>query len=147
MRTALCNNVMIQNSRICRFYVLPFFYCTYYYTYTVASLQVIYFMLTIRPTLKTKHANAVHISRRALSTVLMGSVLMLSLSGCGQKGDLYLTDASNQTIQSSAVLESTSHPQDAAFAGIDDDNYQTITDGQKSSDFVLPEPSSDPNDY
>ena len=104
-------------------------------------------MLTIRRTLKTKHANALHIRRRALSTVLMGGVLMLSLSGCGQKGDLYLTDASNQTIRSSAVLESTSHPQDAAFAGIDDDNYQPITDGQKSSDFVLPEPSSDPNDY
>lgn len=142
MRTALYNNVMIQNSRICSFYVLPFFY----YTYTVVRLQVIYSMLTIRQSLKTEQANAVSISRRVLSTFIMGSVVMLGLSGCGQKGDLYLADSSSQTIEGSpSVLNSTSHPQDAAFAGIDDDNYQKnrYLDEQQ----VLPEPSTDPNDY
>ncbi len=97
-------------------------------------------MLTIRHSLKTEHANAAYVSRRVLSIVMMGSVVMLGLSGCGQKGALYLTDASGQTVQeSSAVLASTSQPQDAAFAGIDDD--------EQNPDFELPEPSNDPNDY
>lgn len=103
-------------------------------------------MLTIRQSLKTEQANAVSISRRVLSTFIMGSVVMLGLSGCGQKGNLYLADSSSQTIEGSpSVLNSTSHPQDAAFAGIDDDNYQKnrYLDEQQ----VLPEPSTDPNDY
>lgn len=150
MRTALYNNAIIQGSHLCRFLMTAFiifgcFYILYaspffHYTYTITRLQVIYFMLTIRHSLKTEHANAARVSRRVLSTFIMGSVVMLGISGCGQKGALYLTDASGQTVQeSTAVLASTSQPQDAAFAGIDDD--------QQISDFELPEPSNDPNDY
>ncbi|GAA0796681.1 hypothetical protein GCM10009110_00070 [Psychrobacter piscatorii] len=71
---------------------------------------------------------------------------MVGLSGCGQKGALYLPESSSQTIEGSqSVLNSTSHPQDAAFAGIDDDTYQKndYLDEQQ----ILPEPSTDPNDY
>lgn len=97
-------------------------------------------MLTIRRSSKTASAHV--ISCRAMSTVIVSSVVMIGLSGCGQKGALYLTDASGQAVQnSSAVLDSTSHPQDAAFAGIDDDNVRS------TPNFELPEPSDDPNDY
>lgn len=102
-------------------------------------------MLTIRRASKTKYAtvaSAASVSRRAISTLIISSAVMLGLSGCGQKGDLYLVDADSQTVQSSTdMLESTSHPQDAAFSGINDDNVQ------QPGDLELPEPSSDPNDY
>lgn len=48
------------------------------------------------------------------------------------------------------MLDSTSHPQDAAFAGIDDDsvsNANNVPNTQNAQDFELPEPSTDPNDY
>lgn len=102
-------------------------------------------MLTIRRYSKTEYANVanvISVSRRAISTLILGGVVLLGVSGCGQKGALYLPDASSQTVQeSTAVLNSTSHPQDAAFAGIDDDTYQ------QTGDLELPEPSNDPNDY
>lgn len=85
-------------------------------------------------------------SRRAIATLLMGSAVMIGLSGCGQKGALYLPESTSQTIDGSpSVLSSTSHPQDAAFAGVDDDTYQKndYLDEQQ----LLPEPSTDPNDY
>ena len=85
-------------------------------------------------------------SRRAIVTFMLGSAVMIGVSGCGQKGALYLADSSSQTIEGSpSVLSSTSHPQDAAFAGIDDDTYQKndYLDEQQ----ILPEPSTDPNDY
>lgn len=85
-------------------------------------------MFTIRHSLKTEHANTVRVSRRVLSIVMMGSVVLLGLSGCGQKGALYLTDASGQTVlEGTAVLASTSQP--------------------PAADFELPEPSNDANDY
>ncbi|MGM8900980.1 hypothetical protein ACS8FC_20360, partial [Psychrobacter sp. 1Y4] len=58
---------------------------------------------------------------------------------------LYLAAPNNQTVVVSDQLTSTSHPQDAAFAGIDDDTYQKndYLDEQQ----ILPEPSTDPNDY
>ena len=79
-------------------------------------------------------------SRRALTALVIGSAMMVGLSGCGQKGALYLPESS-----SPSVLNSTSYPQDAAFAGIDDDTYQKndYLDEQQ----ILPEPSTDPNDY
>lgn len=99
-------------------------------------------MLTIRLASKTMSANVSAISRRVVSSLIISSVVLIGLSGCGQKGALYLANADSQTSQtSSAMLDSTSNPQDAAFAGINDDN------GQKSQNFELPEPSSDPNDY
>lgn len=71
---------------------------------------------------------------------------ILALTGCGQKGELYLVDPSSQTITSSSeVLASTSNPQDAAFAGIDDDDYQRARYLEQKQ--VLPAVSDDPNDY
>ncbi|WP_201631819.1 LPS translocon maturation chaperone LptM [Psychrobacter immobilis] len=85
-------------------------------------------------------------SRRAFYTFLIGSSVMLGVSGCGQKGDLYLVDSSSQTVQESTDrLNSTSNPQDAAFAGVDDDNYQKERYLEQQQ--ILPEPSTDPNDY
>lgn len=111
-------------------------------------------MLTICRTSKTKQINADHVistNRRAVSTLMISSIVMLGLSGCGQKGALYLTDADGQAVQtSSAVLESTSNPQDAAFAGINDNNVNRVPNApnaQGTQNAELPEPSNDPNDY
>ncbi|MED6317536.1 MAG: lipoprotein [Pseudomonadota bacterium] len=85
-------------------------------------------------------------SRRAIINLVIGSAMMVGLSGCGQKGALYLPESTSQTVEGRpSVLNSTSHPQDAAFAGIDDDTYQKndYLDEQQ----ILPEPSTDPNDY
>ncbi|WP_296244048.1 MULTISPECIES: LPS translocon maturation chaperone LptM [unclassified Psychrobacter] len=78
-----------------------------------------------------------------VATLVIGSA---SLVGCGQKGDLYLTEPSSQTVKDNVpALESSSHPQDAAFTGIDDDDYQKQRYLEQQQ--VLPEPSDDPNDY
>ena len=61
-----------------------------------------------------------------------------------QKGNLYLAESSSQTVKdNTAVLESTSHPQDAAFAKLND-NANNEPD---ADNFQLPAPSTDPNDY
>ncbi len=78
-------------------------------------------------------------------TVIVGSAVMLGLSGCGQKGDLYLAEPSSQTVAASDQLDSTSHPQDAAFATLDDDNYDKSRYLEQQQ--VLPSASDDPNDY
>ena len=101
-------------------------------------------MFTIRRTSKTECPNAVisvsrHVSYKLIfaSTVLIG---MAGLTGCGQKGDLYLVDSSSKvTRDSTAIVDSGNNPQDTAFAGIDDN--------ENVDDFKLPEPSDDPNDY
>ncbi len=101
--------------------------------------------ITSRPS-NTEHTSYLFTSRRAIATFIIGSAVMVGVSGCGQKGDLYLAESSRQTVEgSSSVLNSTSNPQDAAFAGIDDDTYQKndYLDEQQ----LLPEPSTDPNDY
>ena len=97
--------------------------------------------------LKPKSADVlVSGSRRAFYTFLIGSSVMLGVSGCGQKGDLYLVDSSSQIVKESTdKLDSTSIPQDAAFADADDDNYQKNRYLEQQQ--VLPEPSIDPNDY
>ena len=101
-------------------------------------------MFTIRRISKTECPNAViSVSRHAsyklilATTVLMG---MAALTGCGQKGDLYLVDSSSKvTRDSTAIVDSGNNPQDTAFANIDDN--------QNVDDFKLPEPGDDPNDY
>jgi predicted small lipoprotein YifL len=126
---------MIQNGHILRF-------LTYLHR---VRLQVTYYMLTIRRASQPEYAhvaNAASFSRKAVSTFIISSAVMLGLSGCGQKGALYLANADSQTVQSSsAVLDSTSNPQDAAFSGLNDDT------AQQTSNIELPEPSTDPNDY
>ena len=87
-------------------------------------------MFTIRRTPKIKSADAsafsknvpsVSASRPAIykliaATLVIGSTV---LTGCGQKGDLYLVESSTQTVETNnSVLDSSSHPQDAAFAKI-----------------------------
>lgn len=101
---------------------------------------------THRPSAANPASSYVRTSRQVVATLFIGSAVIVGLSGCGQKGDLYLADSSSQTIEGNAsVLDSTSHPQDAAFAGIDDDNYQKTR--YLEEQMVLPEPSTDPNDY
>lgn len=83
-------------------------------------------------------------SRHGVYTFLFGTSIAIGsivLTGCGQKGDLYLVDTSSKAVQgSSAILDSGSNPQDTAFAKIDSDQKNT-------ENFQLPEPSNDPNDY
>ncbi|MBP6495053.1 MAG: lipoprotein [Psychrobacter sp.] len=86
-------------------------------------------------------------SRHGVYTLLFGTSIAIGsvvLTGCGQKGDLYLVDASSKAVQgssgSTAILDSGSNPQDTAFAKIDSDQ-------QNTENFQLPEPSNDPNDY
>ena len=103
-------------------------------------------MFTTRCTSKIEHSQ---VSERAthhgIYNVILGASIAIAsaalLTGCGQKGDLYLVDSGNQAIKNStAILDSGSNPQDAAFAKIDGNQQDT-------DDFQLPEPSSDPNDY
>ncbi|MDE0491641.1 lipoprotein [Psychrobacter sp. A3] len=104
-------------------------------------------MLFTRRSTHLQNATSAVAHRRASLTsmkpvFIVSAVSLLTLSGCGQKGDLYLVGDSNQTVQQSTeALGSTNHPQDAAFAGIDDDKHQPRDDWQ------LPAPSTDPNDY
>ena len=94
---------------------------------------------------KSKSANVLGDgSRRAGYAFLISSFMMLGLSACGQKGDLYLVDSSSQVVQeSSDKIDSTSNPQDAAFADADDYQKERYLEQQQ----LLPEPSIDPNDY
>lgn len=107
-------------------------------------------MFTIRRSPKPNDACSVmSLSRPAVRTLTLSTAIIMglvTLIGCGQKGDLYLVEPSSQTVQESAdVLDSTSHPQDAAFAGLgNDDQYN---DNQNMDNFTLPKPSDDPNDY
>ena len=66
-----------------------------------------------------------HRAYRIMSAFMIGGIITLALSGCGQKGGLYIEEASSQAEQ-----ESTS-----------------MLEGQQQDDFQLPEPSDDPNDY
>lgn len=104
-------------------------------------------MLFIRHSTHLQNATSAVAHRRAGLTsmkpaLIMSAVSLLALSGCGQKGGLYLVDDSRQTVQQSTeTLGSINHPQDTAFAGIDDDKHQPRDDWQLSA------PSTDPNDY
>ena len=98
--------------------------------------------------LNNSNAKSLSISKccQKASILLISSVLLLGLSACGQKGELYLVDKSSQTVTTSSdVLESTSNPQDAAFAGIDDVDYQKERYLEQKQ--VLPGVTDDPNDY
>ena len=108
-------------------------------------------MFTIHRTSKIKSADlstasSISASRPATykliaATLVIGSTV---LTGCGQKGDLYLVEPSSQTVETNnPVLDSSSHPQDAAFAKIDDNQNNQ----QNADTFQLPKPSTDPNDY
>lgn len=95
--------------------------------------------------MKTLSANFLLPRYALIATIIAISLVAFSLGGCGQKGGLYLSDTEQGVVTSSAVLDSTSQPQDAAFAGIDDDAYQTERYLEEQQ--ILPEPSDDPNDY
>ena len=93
------------------------------------------------PLMKTLKPNFIFSKLTAMAVTLVD----LSLSGCGQKGPLYLADTEQGLITSAEVLDSTSQPQDAAFAGVDDDEYKRTRYLEEQQ--VLPEPSDDANDY
>ena len=103
-------------------------------------------MFTTRCTSKIEHSQVSESpARHSIYNVILGTSIAIAsaalLVGCGQKGDLYLVDSGNQAIKNStAILDSGSNPQDAAFAKIDGNQQDT-------DDFQLPEPNSDPNDY
>lgn len=85
-------------------------------------------------------------SYRTICTLILSGIVLVGFTGCGQKGELYLVDTSSQTVtNSSDNLESTSNPQDAAFANIDDADYQNIRYLEQKQ--VLPDVTDDPNDY
>lgn len=89
---------------------------------------------------------SVNVYRQTIYALIIGSAVMLGITGCGQKGELYLADTSSQTVtNSSDVLDSTSNPQDAAFAGIDDDDYQKSRYLEQKQ--MLQDVNDDPNDY
>ncbi|MGP4971597.1 LptM family lipoprotein [Psychrobacter aquimaris] len=94
-------------------------------------------MFTINRFSKTEHANVAGLGHRVISTFIISGVVMMGVTGCGQKGNLYLTDASNQTVQgatdSAGILGSTRSTQDDSHQGM--------------NEFKLPSPSEDPNDY
>ncbi|MGM8897050.1 MULTISPECIES: LPS translocon maturation chaperone LptM [unclassified Psychrobacter] len=104
-------------------------------------------MFTIRRSLDTRGTQnlSANSGRYAIWTLTIGSAVMLGLSGCGQKGALYLAEPSSQTVAASDQLASTSHPQDAAFATLDDDNYDKSRYLEQQQ--TLPSASDDPNDY
>ena len=87
-------------------------------------------------------------SGRFVCTLLLSATVMVGVTGCGQKGVLYLADTatdSQMVTSSSEMLDSTSDPQDAAFAGLNDDDYQNQRDLEQEQ--VLPDGIDDPNDY
>lgn len=68
------------------------------------------------------------------------------ITGCGQKGELYLVDSTAAVTETqSEALDSTSQPQDAAFADLDDDEYQRerYLEQQQIQQAI----DEDPNDY
>lgn len=86
---------------------------------------------------------------RLIGALTISGAMMVGLAGCGQKGDLYLVDTTADTNSqmvtgSSDVLDS-SNPQDAAFAGVDDNDYQKTRYLEQKQ--VLPDVTDDPNDY
>lgn len=110
---------------------------SFYHPHAIAKLQVLYSMFTINRFSKTEHANVAGLGHRVISTFIISGVVMMGLTGCGQKGNLYLTDATSQTVQgatdSAGILGSRRSTQDDSHQGMDE--------------FKLPEPSEDPNDY
>ena len=106
-------------------------------------------MFTTRCTSKTEHSQiSESAARHGIYNVMLGTSIAIAsaalLVGCGQKGDLYLVDSGKAVRDSTAILDSGSDPQDAAFAKIDDNSQNNE---QNTEGFQLPEPSSDPNDY
>ena len=91
-------------------------------------------------------ALTVNSSGRFVCTLLLSATVMVGVTGCGQKGALYLAHTDSQMVTSSSeVLDSTSDPQDAAFAGLDDADYQKTRYLEQKQ--VLPDVTDDPNDY
>lgn len=99
-----------------------------------------------RQELTSKKTQGLRAKGVTVATFLAGSALMLTLVGCGQKGDLYLVKPeSGAVITGSDATASTSHPQDAAFSSIDDTDYDRERYLEQKQ--VLPDNSTDPNNY
>lgn len=86
------------------------------------------------------------VASRLIGVSIISGAMMVGLTGCGQKGDLYLVNNDNQMVSSSSeAIDSSSNPQDAAFEGIDDADYQKTRYLEQKQ--VLPDVTDDPNDY
>lgn len=70
--------------------------------------------------------------------------VMVTLVGCGQKGALYLEPSTAAVGTESDTTISTSQPQDASFADIDDDAYDKSRYLEQKQILSAPD---DPNDY
>lgn len=164
-RTALVNNAMIQAlivtpvfNRSRRFYAvlcgfsrafIPFFARLFILMLTPSSLltMTVARLPIIAVNKNARSAASILASRSGLmGALIVSGAILFGLAGCGQKGDLYLADNDSQMVTgSSEVLDSTSNPQDAAFAGVDDVDYQKTRYLEQKQ--VLPDVTDDPNDY
>ena len=109
--------------------------------------SVVTIIATINPRIiRSRSVSLRMVSSRIIGMLLVTGTLMTALTGCGQKGDLYLADSNSQMVTgSSESLDSTSNPQDAAFAGLDDAEYEQSRDLEQKQ--LLPGATDDPNDY
>ncbi|MGO3665146.1 LPS translocon maturation chaperone LptM [Psychrobacter sp. AOP42-A1-21] len=97
-------------------------------------------MLTIRRVLNVKHTYrlSVNTSRRALSALIIATAIV-GISGCGQKGDLYLVDNTSSNTVGSALLSDTDDLSETALAS-DEQNSREL-------EIMLADVNEDPNDY
>ena len=99
-------------------------------------------MLTIRRVSNTEYNShlSINASRRAISALIIGSAVMLGLTGCGQKGDLYLADSNSSKAAGSEMLTNAGEPKNAESASNDEQNARYLEQ-------VLSDVNEDPNDY
>ena len=99
-------------------------------------------MLTIRRVSNTECNShlSINTSRRAVSALIIGSALMLGLTGCGQKGDLYLADSNSSKAAGSEMLSNAGESQSTVSASNDEQNARYLEQ-------VLSDVNEDPNDY
>ncbi|MGO3641537.1 MAG: LPS translocon maturation chaperone LptM, partial [Psychrobacter sp.] len=83
-------------------------------------------MLTIHRVLNVKHTYrlSVNTSRRALSALIIATAIV-GISGCGQKGDLYLVDNTSSNTVGSALLSDTDDLSETALAS-DEQNSREL---------------------
>ncbi|WP_169392281.1 MULTISPECIES: lipoprotein [Psychrobacter] len=74
---------------------------------------------------------------RRVALIATGCFAALMITGCGQKGDLYLVKPeSGALVTGSDATASTSDPQDAAFAKIDDNEVDSSRYLDKKASFA-----------
>ncbi|MBH0084921.1 lipoprotein [Psychrobacter sp. SCQQ22] len=99
-------------------------------------------MLTIRRVSNTECNShlSINASCRAISALIIGSAVMFGLTGCGQKGDLYLADSNSSKAAGSEMLSNAGESNNAASASNDKQNARYLEQ-------VLSDVNEDSNDY